>query len=150
MNTDQVILLVEDNRKDEELTHRALKKAKIGNRVAVVRDGAEALEYLHGTRPDGTKNELPHLILLDIKLPKVDGHQVLQRIRADDRTRLIPVVLLTTSNEDSDRFKGYSLGANSFVRKPVDFAQFAQAVMQLGLYWLVLNDPPPATRAAEV
>lgn len=137
------ILLVEDNPKDEALTLRALKKANIGNKVVVVRDGVEAVEYLLGANPAGGSRELPELILLDLKLPKIDGHEVLRRIRADDRTRLLPVVILTTSVEDKDRFQGYRLGANSFVRKPVDFAQFAEAIVQLGLYWLVLNEPPP-------
>jgi two-component system response regulator len=140
------ILLVEDNPKDEALTLRALKKANIGNRVVVARDGVEAIEYLLGTAPDGSRNELPQLILLDLKLPKIDGHEVLRRIRADDRARLLPVVILTTSVEDKDRLQGYRLGANSYVRKPVDFSEFAQAVVQLGLYWLVLNEHPPDMR----
>jgi CheY-like chemotaxis protein len=137
------ILLVEDNPKDEALTLRALKKANIGNRVVVAHDGVEAVDYLLGTAPDGSRNELPQLILLDLKLPKLDGHEVLRRIRGDERTRLLPIVILTTSVEDRDRFQGYRLGANSYVRKPVDFAEFAQAVVQLGLYWLVLNEQPP-------
>jgi two-component system, response regulator len=143
MMQEPVILLIEDNPKDEALTLRALKKANIGNRVAVARDGVEAIEYLLGTAGDGGRNELPQLILLDLKLPKLDGHEVLRRIRANERTRLLPVVILTTSVEDKDRLQGYSLGANSYVRKPVDFAEFAQAIVQMGLYWLVLNEQPP-------
>jgi len=143
MTHEPFILLVEDNPKDEALTLRALKKANIGNRVVVAHDGVEAVDYLLGTAPDGGRNELPQLILLDLKLPKLDGHEVLRRIRGDERTRLLPIVILTTSVEDRDRFQGYRLGANSYVRKPVDFAEFAQAVVQLGLYWLVLNEQPP-------
>ena len=143
MTQEPAILLVEDNPKDEALTLRALKKANIGNRVVVARDGVEAIDYLLGSAADGNRNELPQLILLDLKLPKIDGHEVLRRIRSDDRTRLLPVVILTTSVEDKDRLHGYRLGANSYVRKPVDFSEFAQAVVQLGLYWLVLNEKPP-------
>ena len=143
MTHEPVILLVEDNPKDEALTLRALKKANIGNRVVVAHDGVEAIDYLLGCAADGSRNELPQLILLDLKLPKIDGHEVLRRIRGDERTRLLPVVILTTSVEDKDRLQGYRLGANSYVRKPVDFAEFAQAVVQLGLYWLVLNEDPP-------
>ena len=148
MKLDSVILLVEDNPKDEALTLRALKKANVANDVTVARDGAEAIDYLFAPRPDGSLNPLPRLVLLDLKLPKLDGHEVLAKIRADERTRLLPVVILTTSVEDSDRLKGYRLGANSYVRKPVDFTKFADAVVQLGLYWLVLNEAPPATRHA--
>jgi two-component system, response regulator len=143
MTHEPAILLVEDNAKDEALTLRALKKANIGNHVVVVRDGVEAIDYLLGAAADGSHNELPQLILLDLKLPRIDGHEVLRRIRADERTRLLPVVILTTSVEDKDRLQGYRLGANSYVRKPVDFVEFAQAVVQLGLYWLVLNEQPP-------
>ena len=143
MPHEPVILLVEDNPKDEALTLRALKKANIGNRVVVKRDGVEAIDYLLGSGEGGSDNEMPQLILLDLKLPKVDGHEVLRRIRGDERTRLLPVVILTTSVEDRDRLQGYRLGANSYVRKPVDFSEFAQAVVQLGLYWLVLNERPP-------
>jgi len=143
MTHEPVILLVEDNPKDEALTLRALKKANIVNRVVVAHDGVEAIEYLLGSAADGSRNELPQLILLDLKLPKIDGHEVLRRIRSDERTRLLPVVILTTSVEDKDRLQGYSLGANSYVRKPVDFAEFAQAIVQMGLYWLVLNEQPP-------
>jgi len=141
------ILLVEDNATDEALTLRALKKSNILNPVAVARDGAEALDKLFGNAgglPDGGA-ELPQLVLLDLKLPKIDGLEVLRKIRSNDRTRLLPVVILTTSTEDKDRLEGYRLGANSYVRKPVDFGQFADAVRQLGLYWLVLNEQPPAT-----
>ncbi|HLH93875.1 MAG TPA: response regulator [Xanthobacteraceae bacterium] len=147
MTQEQIILLVEDNPKDEALTLRALKKGEIAKRVVVARDGVEAIDYLFATRPDGTHNPLPELILLDLKLPKIDGHEVLRRIREDARTCLLPIVILTTSVEDRDRYDGYRLGANSYVRKPVDFAEFAQAVVQLGHYWLVLNEPPPPVRA---
>jgi two-component system response regulator len=143
MTHEPVILLVEDNPKDEALTLRALRKANIGNRVVVAHDGVEAIDYLLGSDANNGGNELPQLILLDLKLPKVDGHEVLRRIRGDERTRLLPVVILTTSVEDRDRLQGYRLGANSYVRKPVDFVEFAQAVVQLGLYWLVLNEHPP-------
>jgi two-component system, response regulator len=144
MTHEPAILLVEDNPKDEALTLRALKKANIGNRVVVAHDGVEAIDYLLGATADGGRNELPQLILLDLKLPRIDGHEVLRRIRTEERTRLLPVVILTTSVEDRDRLQGYRLGANSYVRKPVDFVEFAQAVVQLGLYWLVLNEQPPA------
>jgi two-component system response regulator len=140
---EKIILLVEDNPKDEALTLRALKKSNIMNRVVVVHDGAEALDYLFGRNADGNANPLPQLILLDLKLPKIDGLEVLKRIRSDARTQILPVVVLTTSTEDKDRTEGYRLGANSYVRKPVDFLRFAEAVGQLGLYWLVLNEPPP-------
>lgn len=146
MTEDQVILLVEDNPKDEALMLRALKKSEIANRVVVARDGVEAVDYLFAPGADGTHNPLPELILLDLKLPKIDGHEVLRRVRGNARTRLLPIVILTTSVEDRDRLEGYRLGANSYVRKPVDFAEFAQAVAQLGLYWLVLNEPPPAVQ----
>jgi two-component system, response regulator len=142
---DKIILLVEDNQNDEELTLRALKKSQIMNRVVVVRDGVEALDYLFGrgayaSRPS---SEIPQVILLDLKLPKIDGLEVLRAIRADDRTKLLPVVILTSSLEDQDLIKSYGLGANSYVRKPVDFVQFVDAVKQLGLYWLVINQPAP-------
>ncbi len=142
---DKIILLVEDNPNDEELTLRALKKSQILNRVVVVRDGVEALDYLftrgaHANRPS---SEIPQVILLDLKLPKIDGLEVLRAIRADDRTKLLPVVVLTSSLEDQDLIKSYGLGANSYVRKPVDFVQFVDAVKQLGLYWLVINQPAP-------
>jgi CheY-like chemotaxis protein len=140
-----MILLVEDNRDDEALTLRALKKNNIKNEVVVARDGVEALDYLFGTGSHAGRDlaEMPQVILLDLKLPRVDGLEVLQRLRADKRTRLLPVVILTSSNEDQDRINGYGMGANSYVRKPVDFAQFIEAVRQLGLYWLILNEPPP-------
>jgi len=146
MHKDKTILLVEDSPADEALTLRALKKANIMSEVVVARDGAEALDYLFGTEPGEDRGKLPDLILLDLKLPKLDGHEVLKRIRADVRTHLLPVVILTTSVEDEDRLEGYRVGANSYVRKPVDFAEFSQAVLQLGLYWLVLNEQPPQLR----
>jgi two-component system, response regulator len=144
----KVILLVEDNADDEKLTLRALHKNKISNEVVVARDGMEALEYLLGneTQAGSNLNPLPQVVLLDLKLPKLDGLEVLRRLRADERTKLLPVVILTSSNEEQDRISGYSLGANSYVRKPVDFNQFLEAARQLGLYWLVLNEPPPARR----
>ena len=140
-----MILLVEDNPDDEALTLRALWKNNIGNRVVVVRDGAEALDFLFctGAYADRDLREMPHMILLDLKLPKVDGLEVLRRIRADERTHLLAVVILTSSNEEQDLIEGYKNGANSYVRKPVDFTQFVEAVRQLGLYWLVLNEAPP-------
>jgi two-component system, response regulator len=133
------ILLVEDNADDEMLTLRALEQHKLANVVDVVHDGAEALDFLHGN-PD---RRLPELVLLDLKLPKVDGLEVLRRIRAEERTRLLPVVVLTASAEESDLMQSYHGGANSYVRKPVDFEEFSDAVRQLGLYWLVINEPPP-------
>ncbi|HEY8537080.1 MAG TPA: response regulator [Vicinamibacterales bacterium] len=141
----RAILLVEDNPDDQELTRRALKNAKILNEIVVVQDGVEALDYLFGTgKYEGRDTSiLPQLVLLDLKLPKIDGLEVLKRLRADERTRLLPVVLLTSSREERDVMAGYSLGANSYVRKPVDFVQFQEAVRQLGLYWLLLNEPPP-------
>jgi two-component system, response regulator len=143
-----VILLVEDNSSDEELTLRALRKSHISNEVVVVRDGAEALDYLfaRGTYADRDPTDLPQVVLLDLNLPKIGGLEVLQRIREDERTRLMPVVILTSSQEDRDLAAGYARGANSYVVKPVDFTQFADAVRQLGLYWLVLNQPPPRAR----
>ncbi|MCE9644970.1 MAG: response regulator [Chloroflexi bacterium] len=141
----KAILLIEDNPNDEALTLRALRKNKIGNELKVVRDGVEALEFLFctGAYADRDFNDLPQLILLDINLPKVDGLEVLRRIRANEGTRRLPVVILTSSREDQDVINGYDLGANSYVRKPVDFDQFVEAVRQLGLYWLVLNEMPP-------
>jgi len=144
MTPESTILLVEDNPADEALTLRALKKGNIVNNVVVARDGAQAIDYLFPAGADGVTGNLPQLILLDLKLPKLDGHEVLKRIRSDARTQILPVVILTTSVEDEDRLKGYRLGANSYVRKPVDFTEFAEAVAQLGLYWLVLNEEPPA------
>ena len=142
--SERVILLVEDNLNDEELTLRALKKSNILNPVVVVRDGAEALEWLfrrgvHANRAE----ENPQVILLDLKLPKIDGLEVLRAIRADERTKLLPVVVLTSSIQEQDVVTSYGLGANSYVRKPVDFTQFVEAVRQLGLYWLVINQPIP-------
>jgi two-component system, response regulator len=145
---DKVILLVEDNPDDEALTLRALRKNNISNEVVVAHDGVEALDYLFGTGAHQGRDTriLPQVALLDLKLPKVDGLEVLRRLRADPRTKLLPVVILTSSNEERDRAKGYDLGANSYVRKPVDFGQFTEAVRQLGLYWLLLNESPPAAR----
>jgi two-component system response regulator len=141
---DKLILLVEDNPDDVTLTLRALKKSNIMNEVVVAEDGVEALEYLFGTgKFEGRdKNILPQLILLDLKMPRMDGLEVLHRIRDDARTKVLPVVILTTSSEDKDRVESYKLGANSYIRKPVDFNQFVKAVQQLGLYWLVLNEAP--------
>lgn len=142
---ERIILIVEDNPKDEALTLRALKKHNIKNDVVVVRDGAEALDYLFGTGTHAGRDlaDLPAVVLLDLKLPKIDGLGVLKRVRADDRTRLLPIVILTSSKEQRDLLDGYSLGANSYVRKPVEFTEFADAIHQLGLYWLILNEPPP-------
>ena len=143
---DKVILLVEDNSRDEALTRRALKKSNIVNEVVVARDGVEALDYLFGTGTHTGRDMTvkPQLILLDLKLPKLDGLQVLQRVRADERTKRLPVVVFTSSSEEEDMIKSYDLGANSYVRKPVDFEQFLEATKQLGLYWLVLNEAAPA------
>jgi DNA-binding response OmpR family regulator len=142
---EKMILLVEDNPDDEALTLRALKKHNIGNKVFVVRDGAEALDFLFctGAYADRDPNDIPQVTLLDLKLPKVDGLEVLRRLRADNRTCLLPIVILTSSNEERDLIEGYKNGANSYVRKPVDFSEFLEAVRQLGLYWLVLNHAPP-------
>jgi two-component system, response regulator len=142
---ERLMLLVEDNPDDEELTIIALQENNIGNPVAVVRDGAEALEYLFGTgRYAGDKMpKLPVVVLLDLKLPKVNGLEVLRRLRDHERTKYLPVVVLTSSREEEDRIQSYALGANSYVRKPVDFAQFVEAIKQLGLYWLVWNEPAP-------
>lgn len=139
------ILLVEDNPDDEVLTVRALKQHHVANDIVVARDGAQALEYLAGAAERSRRGEppLPHLILLDLKLPKVDGLEVLERIRKDEATRLLPVVVLTSSREERDLVESYRLGANSYIRKPVDFNQFSESVRQLGLYWLVLNEAPP-------
>lgn len=132
--TAQLIVLVEDNPDDEALTLRALKKNAIANEVTVLRDGAEALGFLHGPGAP-----TPHLVLLDLKLPRIDGLEVLRRLRGDPRTALLPIVVLTSSNEERDLVESYRLGANSYIRKPVDFEQFTEAIRQLGLYWLVLN-----------
>ncbi len=138
------ILLVEDNPDDEALTMRAFRKNNIRNEIIVARDGAEALDYLFGTGAHGGRGpSLPQVVLLDLKLPKVDGLEVLRRIRSDPRTSLLPVVILTSSKEQQDIINGYRLGCNSYVRKPVDFDQFIEAARQLGLYWLLLNEPLP-------
>ena len=141
----KMILLVEDNPSDVGLTQRALAKSRIANELVVVEDGQEALDYLFGQGPYAGREagEVPALVLLDLKLPGVDGLEVLRQIRADPRTRRLPVVILTTSKEEQDVAQSYDLGANSYIRKPVDFTQFAQAVAHLGLYWLVLNEPAP-------
>lgn len=145
---DKTILLVEDNPDDEALALRALQKSNVHNRVVVARDGAEALDYLFatGTYAGRDTSEMPVVVLLDLKLPKIDGLEVLRRLRADPRTRLLPVVILTSSKEEQDLVNGYRLGANSYVRKPVEFGQFGEAVAQLGLYWLLVNEPPPLPR----
>jgi CheY-like chemotaxis protein len=142
---EKIILLVEDNPDDVTLTERALQKSHILNRLVVARDGAEALDFLFGTG-DFTGRDMscqPEVVLLDLKLPKIGGLEVLKKIREDYRTKLLPVVILTSSKEESDLIKGYTLGANSYIRKPVNFNQFVEAVRQLGLYWLVLNEKPP-------
>ena len=141
----KVILLVEDNPRDEALILRALRKSNVVNEVVVARDGVEALDYLFGTGAHAGRDldVMPQVVLLDLKLPKVDGLEVLQRIRADERTRRLPVVVFTSSSEEEDVMRSYDLGANSYVRKPVDFEHFLEATRQLGLYWLVLNEAPP-------
>ncbi len=141
----RTILLVEDNPKDELLTLRALNKCHLANEIVVVRDGAEALDYLfaEGDHAGREVSDLPTLVLLDLKLPKIDGLEVLRRIRADVRTQLLPVVILTSSDEERDIIAGYELGANSYVRKPVEFSDFGIAVADLGRYWLITNEPPP-------
>ncbi|OFZ29507.1 MAG: two-component system response regulator [Bdellovibrionales bacterium RIFCSPHIGHO2_01_FULL_40_29] len=142
----KIILLVEDNPDDEELTLRALKKNNIRNEIVVARDGLEAIEYLEGTGKYAGRDPkaLPQVILLDLKLPKMDGLAVLRKIRSNVKTRLLPVVILTSSKEEQDLIQGYDLGANSYIRKPVDFNEFTEAVRNLGLYWLVLNETPPS------
>ncbi|MEW6443170.1 MAG: response regulator [bacterium] len=142
--TTKHILLVEDNPDDVKLTLRALEKSRVANRVDVASDGVEALDYLYGTgKFEGRDTSvMPQVILLDLKMPRMDGLEVLRRIRSDERTRILPVVVLTTSSEERDRVESYKLGANSYIRKPVDFKQFADSVQQLGLYWLVLNESP--------
>lgn len=143
MTTERPILLVEDNPDDEALTLRAFTKNRIANQVVVARDGVEALDYLFGSGSFSGRDMsvMPAVILLDLKLPRIDGLEVLRRVRADSRTRLLPVVILTTSKEQKDIYEAYSLGANSYIRKPVDFEKFIYAVGQLGLYWLALNEP---------
>lgn len=146
---EKTILLVEDNPDDEELTLRALRQAKVANQVFVARDGSAALDFLfaRGEYAGRDLSKAPAVVLLDIKLPKVNGLEVLQQLRADARTKLIPVVMLTSSSEDEDMLRSYEFGANSYVRKPVEFGAFAQAVSQLGLYWVLLNEsPPPSAR----
>jgi two-component system, response regulator len=145
--SEHIIFLVEDNSSDEELTLRALKRSNILNKVVVARDGAEALDYLFGkgAYADRDIKDLPQVMLLDLNLPKVGGLDVLRAVRGDERTKLLPVVVLTSSKEDRDLASSYALGANSYIVKPVDFTQFAEAVRQLGIYWLVLNQRPPAT-----
>lgn len=145
--SDKSILLVEDNPDDAALTVHALETNNIGNRLVIARDGVEALDYLFCTGPYGERdpNDPPAVVLLDLKLPKIDGLEVLRRVRATESTRLQPVVILTSSIEEEDRIKGYTLGANSYVRKPVDFENFVRAAGQLGLYWLLLNQAPPCS-----
>jgi len=142
MAAENMILLVEDNKDDEDLTIRVLKKNNLANRIEVARDGAEALDFLFGTGPHAGRdvNAQPQVVLLDLNLPKLNGLEVLRSIRADERTKLLPVVVLTSSKQDEDIINSYSLGANSYVRKPVDFKQFGEAVKMLGLYWLLLNE----------
>lgn len=146
MTRSRLILLVEDNPDDVLLTLRAFERSHVANEILVVGDGEEALDFLFATGPHAQRDvtRMPEVILLDLKLPKLDGLEVLRRLRADPRTRRLPVVILTSSNEQQDLIATYDLGANSFVRKPVDFEQFADAARQLGLYWLVLNEAPPA------
>jgi two-component system, response regulator len=145
---EKIILLIEDNPDDEALTRRALQKNNIKNDVIVVHDGAEALDYFFGTGSYAGRDltVMPQVTLLDLKLPKVDGLEVLRQLRANELTRLLPVVILTSSNEEQDLVNGYGQGANSYVRKPIDFAQFMEAVRQLGLYWLILNEPAPVPK----
>jgi two-component system response regulator len=149
--TEKIILLVEDNPDDVELTLRAFKKNNILNPVILAKDGVEALDYLFGTGMHAGRNwkEMPVVVLLDLKLPKIDGMEVLRRIRLDRRTKLLPVVILTSSAEQMDVINGYSLGANSYIRKPVEFNQFVEAMRHLGLYWLLWNEPPPVGKPGE-
>ncbi len=144
MIDERVILLVEDNSSDEALTLIALGKSRVRNEVVVARDGVEALDYLYGSGAQPGR-KLPAMVMLDLKLPKIDGLEVLRRIRAEPTTKFLPVVIFTSSNEERDVLEGYGLGCNSYVHKPVDFTQFADAVSQLGLYWLVVNQAPPET-----
>ena len=143
-----MILLVEDNPDDEELTLMAFRQSHILNPVQVARDGVEAIDFLFGNGAHAGRDlsEMPTMILLDLKLPKMDGFEVLRRIRADERTRLLPVVILTSSKEDQDLVESYSLGCNSYIRKPVDFTQFSEAARQLGMYWLLLNEVAPVPK----
>jgi CheY-like chemotaxis protein len=145
MSKNPTILLVEDNASDEELTLIALRKSKVANEIVVVRDGSEALDYLFARGAYAGRNvkEIPQVVLLDLNLPKLSGLEVLRAIRLNETTKLLPVVILTSSKEDKDLAGGYALGANSYIVKPVDFTQFTEAVRQLGLYWLVLNHPVP-------
>ena len=140
-----ILLLVEDNPDDEELTLLAFEQSQIAHEVIVARDGVEALDYLFGTGiyADRDMSTMPALILLDLQLPRINGLEVLQRLRSDKRTKLLPVVILTTSNEQQDLINSYNVGCNSYLRKPVDYNQFVTAVQQLGMYWLLLNEPPP-------
>jgi len=149
MHEQQVILLVEDNADEEALTLRALRKNNITNKVVVARDGVEAVDYLFGTGSYAGRDpqDLPRIVLLDLKLPKLNGFDVLEKLRADQRTRLLPVIILTSSKEQRDIVHGYHLGANSYVRKPVDFEQFVEAIRQLSRYWLILNENPPCNVA---
>ncbi len=146
----KVILLVEDNPTDEKLTVRAFQRCHATNEIMVVRDGAEALDYLFGSGKYAGRDAqiLPAVVLLDLKLPRIDGLEVIRRIRADERTKLLPVVVLTASKEDEDVVRSYSFGANAYVRKPVDFAQFVEATNTLGVFWLLLNEPAPVRRSA--
>lgn len=141
----KVIMLIEDNPDDEELALLAFKKSNVANEVVIARDGEEALDYLFGTGVHAGRDvrQQPQVVLLDLKLPKIDGLEVLQRVRTDPRTRRLPIVVLTSSKEEQDLIESYDLGANSYVRKPVDFGQFVESVKQLQLYWLVLNEAPP-------
>jgi CheY-like chemotaxis protein len=142
----KMLLVVEDNPTDEKLMLRAFGKWNLANEIAVVRDGVEAIEHLHGVGP--LERPLPALVLLDLKLPRMDGLEVLRRIRAHERTRLLPVVILTSSREDEDLLRSYALGANAYVRKPVNFADFVEAARTLGMFWLVLNESPPGGRSS--
>jgi CheY-like chemotaxis protein len=144
--TQKLILLVEDNADDEMLTLRAFKKNGIANEIVVARDGVEALDYLFGKDAEGQPNPLPQIVLLDLNLPRIGGLDVLRRIRGDERTKLVSVVVLTSSKEDEDILTSYTLGANAYVRKPVEFAAFTEAVRTLGLFWLLLNQPPATPR----
>jgi CheY-like chemotaxis protein len=146
----KVILLVEDNASDEKLTILAFKKCGVSNEVVVMRDGAAALDYIFGTgsQEGRSTSVLPTVILLDLQLPRIDGLEVLRRIRADERTRIVPVIVLTSSKQDEDVLRSYSLGANAYVRKPVEFVAFVEAAKTLGLFWLLLNEPAPTPRRA--